>query len=160
MNARIATPIAAVLLVAACSSSSEPEAALTATQEAPATEAAADPTPAEQEPVEACETAPDELAAAIIDGEEEGAGLAPVASAAVLSPDFEQVYFIAVEFSATGVDNQVGVWASNSLEPGGGIIMAVDGMAQEFTVWPDADSTDAAISPADPSVESAKACLE
>ena len=89
-----------------------------------------------------------------------GTGLDPVRAAAVRSPDFEKVFFIAMEFSATGIPDQVGVWASNSLEPGGGSILAVNAVAQEFTDWPAADSTDAAIGLADPSVFTAISCLE
>ena len=96
----------------------------------------------------------------IISGAEAGTGAKFVKASAVKSPDFDKVYFIAVEFSATGVDNQIGVFASNSLTDGGGVVMAVDEMAKQFTVWPDADKTDAAISGADPSVATAKACLK
>lgn len=99
------------------------------------------------------------LGNSIMSGAESGTGAQFVRASAVKSPDFEKVYFIAVEFSATGVSNQVGVFASNALTDGGGIIMAVDGFAQQFTVWPDADKTQAAISGADPSVATAKACL-
>lgn len=99
------------------------------------------------------------LAKAIIAGEENPAGLEAVKWAGVKSPDFSKVYFIAIEFSATGVDNQTGVWASNSLKQGGGIIMSVDGTAKAFTVWPDADETDAEIPGDDPSVDAAKACI-
>ena len=100
-----------------------------------------------------------DMQAAIAQGEESGVGMTPVKAAAVKSPDFQNVYFIAMEFSATGVPNQTGVWASNSLEKGGGVIMAVDGFAQQFTMWPDADTTQASISAADASVEKAKDCV-
>ena len=93
-------------------------------------------------------------------GAEGGTGAKFVRASAVKSPDFAKIYFIAVEFSATGVDNQIGVFVSNSLTDGGSRVMAVDGGATQFTVWPDADKTDAAISGADPSVAAAKACLK
>lgn len=79
--------------------------------------------------------------------------------AAVKSDDFKEVYFIAMRFAADGGGDEVGVWASNSLRPGGGVLMSVDGYAKQFTDWPDASKTDAAINSADPAVEAAKSCL-
>jgi hypothetical protein len=70
------------------------------------------------------------------------------------------VYVVAVKFSATGVASQVGVFAATSLTGSGGMVLAIDGPAKQFTVWPDADKTDAAISETDPSVAAAKACLQ
>lgn len=107
----------------------------------------------------ACESVSKAMLKGIASGAQDGTGLKPIRGAAYKSPDFEKVYFIAMEFSADGVDSQVGVWASNSLKPGGGILMSVDGFAKQFTVWPDAENTDAQISPADPGVEAAKSCL-
>lgn len=89
-----------------------------------------------------------------------GDGMKFVSAKAVKSPDFSKVYFIAMKFSATGVEDQVGVWASNSPEPGGGLIMAIDGVAQQFSDWGPGSSTAAKISPADPSVAVAKACRD
>ncbi|GAA5119303.1 hypothetical protein GCM10025762_37020 [Haloechinothrix salitolerans] len=80
--------------------------------------------------------------------------------AAVRSPNHEKVFLIAGEMKAPGVDGEIGVWASNSLERGGGIIMAVDNIAQAFTVYPDADKTDAQISPAAAGVQEARDCLD
>jgi hypothetical protein len=104
-----------------------------------------------------CISIPPNVMADIASGEEAGAGMIPVSGYAVKSPDFSNVYFLAIQFSATGVDEQVGVWARNGIDSG--IIMSVDPIAQNFTVWPDADGTDAAIAPNDPSVKSAKSCL-
>lgn len=88
-----------------------------------------------------------------------GEGMKFVSAKAVKSPDFSKVYFIAMKFSATGVEDQVGVWASNSLEPGGGLTMAIDGVAQQFSDWGPGSSTTAKISAVDPSVAVAKSCL-
>lgn len=88
-----------------------------------------------------------------------GAGMAAVRASAVRSPDFEQVFFIAVEFSLTGTSNTVGVWASNSLAPGGGLVLSADAFAKEFSDLPDAATTDANISPADPSIRDARDCV-
>ena len=118
-------------------------------------------TSAESEPSKApakadCLEADAGLAKAIIAGDENPAGLKAVKWAGVKSQDF---YFIAIEFSATGVDNQIGVWASDSLKQGGEVIMSADSTAKAFTIWPDADETDAEISDADPSIDDAKACI-
>jgi hypothetical protein len=96
---------------------------------------------------------------AIASTEEQGVGMMPVAAAAWKSPDFEDVTFIALRFSASGIDDQVGVWAMNNFDAGNGVILAVDGTAQQFTVLSDADTTDAAIAVNDPGVEKAKDCL-
>jgi hypothetical protein len=53
----------------------------------------------------------------------------------------------------------VGVFAATALTGSGGMVLAIDGPAKQFTTWPDADKTDAAISETDPSVAAAKACL-
>ena len=63
------------------------------------------------------------------------ATIRPTEGAAVKSKDFSKVYMIAVEFNGLGSPER-GVWASNSLKRGGGVIMSVDGIAKEFTVWP------------------------
>lgn len=101
-----------------------------------------------------------ELLEAIASGEESGVGMKAVRGVAVKSRDFANVYMVAMEFSATGIPNQVGVWATNSLTAGEGLIMAVDGMAKQFTVWPDADETDAGITIMDDGVEEAKVALQ
>lgn len=117
-------------------------------------------TPAASKPAATCLLVDSAMGQGIMSGAEAGTGAKFVRAAAVKSPDFAKVYFIAVEFSAPGISNQVGVFTSNSLTTGGGIVMAVDAFAQEFTVWPDADTSKAAISKADPSVADAKACLK
>jgi hypothetical protein len=106
-----------------------------------------------------CLTVDSALGNSIVGGAESGTGAQFVRASAVKSPDFENVFFIAVEFSAMGVSNQVGVFASNSLADGGGIIMAANRAAKQFTIWPDADRTQASISGVDPSIATAKACL-
>jgi hypothetical protein len=129
--------VAALMLLGACSDSHDND-----------TASAAD-----------CLTVSNAMASAVAEGAESGTGMQAVRAAAVKSPDFENVYFIAVEFTATGISSQQGVWASNSLNPGGGIIMAADSTAQQFTDWPDADSTDSQIAITDPSIRAALACL-
>lgn len=101
------------------------------------------------------------VAQQIASARESGTGMKAGPAAAVKSPDFENVYFVAMRFKAMDIEDQVGVWATNSLKPrGAATIMAVDGFAQQFTTWPDADKTGAAISSADPSADAANACLD
>ena len=114
-------------------------------------------TTSETTPEVECISIPSNVLADIASGEEAGVGMIPLVGYAIKSTDFSNVYFLAIQFSATGVDEQVGVWARNGIDSG--IIMSVDPIAQNFTVWPDADGTDAAIAPNDPSVKSAKSCL-
>jgi hypothetical protein len=108
---------------------------------------------------EDCLPVPQTVMDAIASSEEQGVGMVPVEAAAWKSPDFEDVTFIAMRFSATGIEDQVGVWAMNNFDTGIGVTLAVDGTAQQFTVLPDADTTDAAIAVNDPGVDEAKDCL-
>lgn len=80
---------------------------------------------------------------------------------AVRSGDYEEVYMIAGELDGPGLEGEgdVGVWASNSLEPGGGLTLAVDGVANEFSDWPDGGGTDAEMSVTDDGVSEARDCL-
>jgi hypothetical protein len=89
-----------------------------------------------------------------------GSGARFTKAVAVKSPDFSRVYFIALQFSAGDVENQVAVFASSELTPVGAPIMAVDAVAQQVTDWPDADKSKAAISKSDPYAMAAKACLK
>ncbi len=104
-----------------------------------------------------CISLPASVLETIASGEEPGVGMKSIRGFAVKSADFNNVYFFAIEFSATGISSQTGVWARNGIDSG--IIMSVDGFAKEFTVWPDASKTDANISTADRNVLIAKSCL-
>jgi hypothetical protein len=99
---------------------------------------------------------------AIASTQTEGVGMTPVAGAAWRAPDAEDVTFIAMRFSGTGIDDQVGVWAVDNLDAGAGSgrAFAVDRTAQELTILPGGDTRDAAIAVDDPGVEGAKNCLE
>jgi hypothetical protein len=104
-----------------------------------------------------CLDVPEQVLLDIASGEEERAGMIPLRGKAYKSPDYANVYFIAIEFEATGIEKQVGVWARNGIESG--LILAADSYAQSFTVWPDADKTDAQILPSDPAIKIARECL-
>lgn len=105
----------------------------------------------------ACVDAPAALLDRIATGALDGTGMKPVTGKAYLSPDYSKVYFVAVRFSATGIDDQTGVWATNDLDSG--TTMSVDGIAKNFTNWPDASKTGAKIEVTDPAVAVAVGCL-
>lgn len=129
------------------------------TSTVPATSAPPATTPPSKKPTIQCLAVPAELADAITGGVKAGVGgMTSRATGAVKSPDFKNVYFVAIKFSVPGA-SATGVWATNSMEAGGGLILAADAFAKEFTDWPNASKTDAQISGADPSIRLAKSCL-
>lgn len=99
-------------------------------------------------------------------GNENGTGkLTFISAAAVKSPDFKKVYFIAVKFKASGVGAQVGVWALSGNLPQkagdvSGLTLSANTIAQQFTVWPDGNKSQAQISVIDPSISAASKCLK
>jgi hypothetical protein len=99
-----------------------------------------------------------ELAEEIMEGTID-IGMTALRASAVRSPDFAALYFIAVEFTLFGSDDVVGVWASDSLTHGGGLILAVDAPAKEFSDWVDVESREVAILPTDRSITLARACV-
>lgn len=152
------TLTAAGLLLAGCGGSDtadvdEPRAAARATQ-APA------PVATPERSARCLDVDPAKLAALAEGAESDVGGLTFTDGAAVKSSDYGEVYMIAGRFNAPGVDGEVGVWASNSLNAGEGVYMSVDGFAQQFTVWPDADTTDANITQSADGVSEARECLE
>lgn len=112
----------------------------------------------EKIPSSECIAVSSEKMITIASGEQDGVGMVPNKAFAVKSPDFNNVYFVALNFSAPGVENIIGVWAVNNLG-NDGIILAADFVAQEFTVWPWGSVTDAKIDPNDPYIEKAKSCF-
>jgi ABC-type glycerol-3-phosphate transport system substrate-binding protein len=78
---------------------------------------------------------------------------------AVKSDDFSKVYMVAADIQGAGMegDNEIGVWATNSLD-GAGLIFAVDGVAKEFSDWGHGDTTDAHITQSSDGVSEAKEC--
>jgi hypothetical protein len=102
----------------------------------------------------------------LLSGNENNTGkLTFVSAAAVKSPDFKNVHFVAVKFKAAGVGNQVGVWAiSGKLpqKPGdvSGLILSANAIAQQFTVWPDGNKSQAQIPLNDRSIKAATKCLK
>jgi len=136
------TVLAAVLLLVGCVPTVTPD------------QIAASPSPAV---VECLDVTPVVLARLQQGGEE---GLLFTRAVAVRSPDFVRMYFVAAAFTVPGVEDARGVWVTNSVsddEPAG--FWAVSAVAEEFTDWGSAGSTDAAITVSDPSVSAAIDCL-
>jgi hypothetical protein len=102
----------------------------------------------------------------LLSGNESGTGkLTFVSAAAVKSPDFKNVHFVAVKFKAKGVGNQVGVWAVSGKLPQkaadlSGLSLSANSIAQKFTVWPDGNRTQAQIATNDRSISAAIKCLK
>lgn len=80
------------------------------------------------------------------------------AATAVKSNDHVNAYFIAADIQGPGMmgTKEVGVWTSNSLEPGRGSIAAVDGHAKEFSDW----GTIRDVSQSDDGVSEARSCTK
>lgn len=76
------------------------------------------------------------------------------AAQAVKSNDFEQAWFVAAEIRGPSLD-EVGVWATNGLTAGDGLIFAADGFAKEFSDWGDGPG----FSIADDGAQEAKNCV-
>jgi hypothetical protein len=80
-------------------------------------------------------------------GEKEGTVIEPVWGVLVRSGEYEKAhdgtraYLIAMEFmefSATGVQKHVGVWAASGEQPYYGSIRTIDETAKACTSWPEA----------------------
>lgn len=117
----------------------------------------------EPEPTEtlACEDVDSVVLDSIEAGSEEDTGPIEISrGSAYKSPNYEQVYFVAAEFSSAGVDSETGVWALTSIDPDApGLIVAADSFAQGFTVYPDGDKMTDAIPKAGDDIDNARECL-
>jgi hypothetical protein len=160
----LAGSLLALGLLTSCSSAPDSEPGATAPPVAQPTSAGQDPaSPSNQTPqaTDRCLAVKPKLLELIASAAEPGVGKLTFSDgAAVRSEDFTEAYMIAARFSAPGVDNETGIWSSNSLEPGKGLMLSVDGFAKQFTIWPDADKTKAEIEQSTDGVEEARACLE
>lgn len=80
---------------------------------------------------------------------------------AVPWPEQPGSYFVAVQFTATGADHQVGVWAVPSLDADADIyqIYAAEEVAFNNTDWPGTAGTDHDIPAGDAGVAAAKQCI-
>jgi endonuclease YncB( thermonuclease family) len=109
-----------------------------------------------------CEDVPQALVDGIASGIKPETGATLRGAQAVRSEDFDKVWFIAADLEGPGLDgpDQIGLWATNSLEAGSGLIFSVDGTAKEFTDWGDGGQTDAHLSTNDDGASEAKACVQ
>ena len=81
------------------------------------------------------------ILSAIAKGQILDGGMTPVRGVVVKSKDAESLYFVAMEFSSTGADNAIGVWATTDLQ-GDTQIWTVDTVAQDSTQWPRTSTSD------------------
>lgn len=81
---------------------------------------------------------------------------------AVESKDFANVWMVAALIYGPGAENGVGpgVWAVSGDPDKTGLTLAVDGFAKEFSDYPDASKTDAAIDGNEDGIVEAKACVK
>jgi hypothetical protein len=84
---------------------------------------------------------------------------------AVKSTDFKRVYFISADIEGSGMEepnsDDIGTWVkSGPLRVGGGLILAVDATANEFSDWGDGRKTDAQLSMEDEGAEESKDCVK
>lgn len=131
--------------------------AATSASTAPRATADAVPSPtADASPkASACLEVPDALLSSIQSGMKDEAGTKVQRAAAVKSTDHTEAYYIAAEFTASGLDtSDVGIWATNKID-GGGMMISVDGFASQFSNYPKQD----AFSVVDDGADAAKACL-
>jgi hypothetical protein len=106
-----------------------------------------------------CQSVQPELLAAIAQGLTVSGGGSLPQGAAYRSPDHEQVWYIAARIAGEGIDNVIGVWATNRLDASG-MILSVDAIANEFSDWADGRTTDAQLNTTDPGAVRARQCLE
>jgi len=108
-------------------------------------------------PAVECVTAPQALLDRIATGALDGTGMVPVTGQVYRAPNYGETYFVAMTFSAAGIDDATGVWATNGIDSG--ITMSVDAVAKGFTDWLDASTISTPIASTDPAVAAAIGCL-
>jgi hypothetical protein len=108
-----------------------------------------------------CLAVPASMVQVLTDGLTVRGGGTISSTAAVRSRAFENMYFIAAEIDGPGLERtgDVGVWASNRLEGGQGLVLAVNGIANEFSVWPSGSDSSSNIKMSDDGARQAQACL-
>jgi len=122
-----------------------------------------EPTAEPTEEASRCEPVDDVLFRAISDGLTISGGGGSLRNAqAVKSDDYEEVWFVAADLQGKNLEgsDDIGIWATNSLAAGEGLIFAVDEVAQEFSDWGDGGQTDAQLSINDDGAQEARGCAE
>ena len=117
----------------------------------------------DEETLAKCTPVPSEMVEVLNGGfSNEGYAIAPNTVRAVKSNAFKSLYFIAGR--ATGPQlpppGHIGVWASNSLQAGEGMILSVNWLATDYSVWPDGKETQAKISLSDHGKFESESCAE
>jgi len=81
---------------------------------------------------------------------------------AVKSKDFDNVYFIAAEIQGMGMEGngEIGLWSSNSLQAGKGMLFSVNSLAVEFSTYPDGRRSKAHLSQYDHGGQEAIQCVK
>jgi hypothetical protein len=79
---------------------------------------------------------------------------------AVKSNEVANVYFVSANIEGPGLEgtDDVATWATNKLT-GGGLIFAVDPVAQEFSDWTHGDTTDANLTMSDDGADLSQDCV-
>lgn len=90
-----------------------------------------------------------------------GGTLDATTAKAVQSKDFKKAFFVAAAIRGAGMGDagQVGVWTTNDLAGGQGMIYAVNAMAVEFSGWGDGSKTKAAFSMTSDGASDAALCV-
>lgn len=109
-----------------------------------------------------CEPVDDALVDGISEGLTVDGGGSLRNARAVRSEDYEKVWFVAADLQGESLEGSedIGIWATNSLTVGEGLIMAVGGYATEFSDWGDGGQTDAQLSINDDGAQEARGCVE
>ena len=118
-----------------------------------------------QPPTSRCQDAQQALVSAVSTGLDAGQTIPSTSQLSlrnakvVKSSDFESAYFFAADLQGVGLEgsNEIGLWVSNKVD-GTGSVYAVDAVANEFSVWEDGRTTEAAFSSSDDGAAEAKAC--
>lgn len=92
----------------------------------------------------------------------EGYAIDPSTVRAVKSNAFKSLYFIAGRVTGPQLPppGHIGVWASNSLQAGEGMVLSVNWLATDYSVWPDGKETQAKISLSDHGKSESESCAE
>lgn len=113
-----------------------------------------------EEPVASrCEDVPNNIVANINEGFNTE-GISFRKAQAVKSNDYESVYFVSGDLQGSGLEGEddFATFATNKLDEVG-IYMAVDAVANEFSVFPDGATTDAQLSMSDDGARESLSCL-
>ncbi len=132
----------------------------------PSPEADEQEAPATTEEESRCDPAPKPLLAAIAEGLTVQGGGSLRNGHAVKSEDLKSVYYVSADIQGAGLQGNadIGTWATNSLTPGDGLILAADAVAKEFSDWgaaaqPGSDAAEV-MSMENDGAEESKACAE